>query len=326
VVSVRDLARTLTNSGLYYLFTNERLDLDPALTRALVDYQRITFNVLVLGKWPRAALLSPHYLICKRRSLNFVRQLRKQYQRQPPQSGFFKAALANHAAHPERKESDLEFAFLAPFWAGLDTLGSSLVFLIHQLVHNRELDFQVRSEIDRAVRDNEFHDIPAAAALRKLPKLFGLCMETLRLYPVGFGNGRNAARDFDFGGYHIRKGEDLLVLTSATHFDSHYFPRPKVFDIGRYAPPRNEHRTKYAFNPYGRGTHICLGAGMAESLMLTTVATLLHRFEFEAVAPKKRYPMIFDPSPTLSGAFKIRMRERITPVAASPDREQRERV
>ena len=100
VVSVRDLARTLTNSGLYYLFTNERLDLDPALTRALVDYQRITFNVLVLGKWPRAALLSPHYLICKRRSLNFVRQLRKQYQRQPPQSGFFKAALAQHAGPP----------------------------------------------------------------------------------------------------------------------------------------------------------------------------------------------------------------------------------
>jgi cytochrome P450 len=316
VVPVRDLTRTLTNSELYYLLTGERLDLNPKIAQALSDYQRITFNVLVLGKWPRLALMTPYYLLCKRRSLRFVRDLRRRFEREPPAKGFFKVALDRHKAHPERKSTELDFAFLAPFWAGLDTLGASLVFLINQLVNDEALLLRVRDELDTAVLALDYEAIPEAAQLRKLPLLYGLCMEILRVYPVAFGNGRTAARDFSLHGYTVAKGQDLLVLTSATHFDPRYFPKPHTFDIERYGEGRQEHRTKYAFNPYGRGPHICLGAAMAESLMLTTVATLIYYYEFSAREPGKQYPMIFDPSPTMSRDFQVNMKARVTPAWA----------
>lgn len=308
--SVRELARTLTNSELYYLLTGERLDLSPALGKALADYQRITFNVLVLGKWPRWMLKTPGYLLSKRRALAFVAGLRRRVEEGAPADGYFGAALARHRGDPSRADSELDFAFLAPFWAGLDTLGSSLVFLIQQLVLDRSLLERVRGELDDVMRGRGSAGIPPPDELRRLPLLFGLCMETLRLYPVAFANGRTATRDFEFQGYHIAKGQDVMILTSATHFENRYFKQPLEFDIERYSEPRNEHRTKYAFNPFGRGPHICLGAAMAESMMLTTVATLLREYEIAAAAPGRRYPMIFDPSPTLPATFEIRATSR----------------
>ena len=308
--SMRELARTLTNAELYYLLTGERLKLSPALGKALAEYQRITFNVLVLGKWPRLMLKTPGYLLSRRRALAFIARLRKRFEAEPPADGYFRAALERHRSDPARRAKELDFAFLAPFWAGLDTLGSSFVFLVQQLVLDRSLLERVRSELDEAIRKEGLSGIPSPETLRKLPLLYGLCMETLRLYPVAFASGRTAARDFTFQGYRIAKGQDVMILTSATHFENRYFKDPLEFDIERYSAPRNEHRTKYAFNPFGRGPHICLGAAMAESMMLTTVATLLRDYELEAAVPGKRYPMIFDPSPTLPAAFAVSVRRR----------------
>ena len=55
---------------------------------------------------------------------------------------------------------------------------------------------------------------------------------------------------------------------------------------------------------------------MAESLMLITAATLIYYYEFSAREPGKHYPMIFDPSPTLSGDFQVNIKARMTPTRA----------
>lgn len=308
VVSARSLTRTLTNNELYLLMTGNWPDVDPATARSISEYQRITFNVLVLGKWPRLMLLSPWYLWHKRQSFKFVRQLQVQFEKNPPASGFFKAVMELREKMPGFTSGDFDFLFLAPFWAGLDTLGAGLTFLLREVVENPAAAARVRQEIDAAVAD--YGTIPDADALRKLPELFGFCMEILRLYPVAFGNGRTAARDFEFKGYQIKKGEDLLVFTTSTHFDPAFFPEPDTFDVTRYRAEQNQHRQRYAFNPFGRGPHICLGAGMAESMMLTTVATLLYDYDIQTAQPGRKFDMIFDPSPTLSGRFCVRISKR----------------
>lgn len=303
IVSVRALTRTLTNSELYYLLTDEFPELDDRTAKSMAEYQRITFNVLSLGKWPRLMLWTPQYLYHKSISERFVRQLIHKYENNPPESGWFKVVL-DLQRQPGRTPGDLLANFFAPFWAGLDTLGASLTFLIQELVLDSGLLASASAELESAIAHNE-GEIPAPGQLRSLPILFGLCMEVLRKYPVAFGNGRTAAKDFNYEGFKIRKGEDLLVFTTATHFDEDYFPEPEAFETSRYSGEESQHRQRYAFNPYGRGPHICLGAAMAESMMLTTVATLLHHYRFEAVKPGKRYGMIFDPSPTLPSGFRV---------------------
>lgn len=305
-VSVRALTRTLTNSELYFLLTDEYPDLDERTAKSLAEYQRITFNVLSLGKWPKLMFWTPQYLYHKWVAERFVRGLMKKYEDQPAESGWFKVVTELQKL-PGRTAGDRMANFFAPFWAGLDTLGASLTFLFRELTENPELLARTRAELQKAVAENN-GQIPDANALRNLPTLFGLCMEILRLYPVAFGNGRTATKDFDYDGYRIRKGEDVLVFTTATHFEEQYFPDADKLDPGRCDPQNNQYRQRYAFNPYGRGPHICLGAAMAETMMLTTVATLLHDYDFEAARPGKHYEMIFDPSPTLPAAFKVDMR------------------
>ncbi|MAY36665.1 MAG: hypothetical protein CMN84_11255 [Spongiibacteraceae bacterium] len=307
-VSARSLTRTLTNSELFLLMTGNWPTVEPSVARSIAEYQRITFNVLVLGKWPRLMLLSPWYLWHKRQSFKFVRELQQQFETSPPTSGFFKAVMDIKGKMPGFTPGDYDFMFLAPFWAGLDTLGAGLTFLLREVVENPQATARLITELDQAVL--EHGGIPDAETLRKLPELFGFCMEILRLYPVAFGNGRSASKDFEFSGYKIKKGENLLVFTTSTHFDEAFFPNPECFDPRRYDKEHNQHRQRYAFNPFGRGPHICLGAGMAESMMLTTVATLLSEYNISAAEPGKHYDMIFDPSPTLSDRFKVRIQKR----------------
>lgn len=310
VISARDLTRTLTNSELYHLVTGESPDVDRATARSLAEYQRIVFNVMQLGKWPRLMFLTPQYLYHRHRAMRFVKGLIDEYRDNPPESGWFKIVLELQK-QPGRTEGDLLFNFFAPFWAGLDTLGSSLTFLLQELTHNEPLRKQLVEELDQAIADNG-GVLPDADALRSLPILFGICMEVLRLYPVAFANPRTAACDFEFKGFRIRKDEEVMIFTTATHFDAQHFKDPECFDVTRYGKARSEHRQRFVFNPYGRGPHICLGAAMAESMYLTTVATLFSSFDVQAVNTDKHYPMIFDPSPTLPYSFKIALSPRVS--------------
>ena len=123
---------------------------------------------------------------------------------------------------------------------------------------------------------------------------------------AAFGVYRQAGADFDFGGYRVARGTDVLVFTSATHTDARCFADPHRFDVERFRAPRNEHRLKFAFAPYGGGPHVCLGAGMGEALLVLSTATLLRELCFEPVIPNRRYGPIYDPSLSLDDAFRLR--------------------
>ena len=121
---------------------------------------------------------------------------------------------------------------------------------------------------------------------------------------------RQAAHDFEFQGFHVEQGNDVLVFMSSTHTDARYFVDPRRFELECFREPRNEHRRKFAFAPYGGGPHICLGAGMGEARLLLTVATLLRHLELECPADQLAYGAIFDPSLSLDDRFEVAVRGR----------------
>jgi len=68
------------------------------------------------------------------------------------------------------------------------------------------------------------------------------------------------------------------------HFLEELYPYPIQFDIDRFRVPRNEHRQRGAYAPFGLGDHTCLGAGIAEVQLIVKMAKLL-----------SLYTMQFDP-------------------------------
>jgi cytochrome P450 len=220
-------------------------------------------------------------------------------------SNFIDATHLASLEHPELfAENELLSAGLLPFFAGVDTVGQTNVFLLYELLRHPQLLERCRAEADRLFADGRLDP----RALRDAEDLNGAVNEALRLHPVAFAMPRTAARDFSFEGFRVDRGESVMVFTSACHFDASYFPEPERFDIDRHRPPRDEHRRPDVFAPWGRGPHQCLGAGLAGVQMTATLATILHHCELELAEPDREFPHVLRPSLSLGPDFKIRFK------------------
>lgn len=306
--SVRDLTRFLVNNLVSFSINGERNILEESFVNEIIDWQRQTFNRLVLKKWPSFMRFRPSYIRSQKKIWDYVGQVQEE-RRQHPTEDFVSFMMNAKKQSPELlTEGDVNFSTLLPLFGGADTVGTTTAFLIHELCFNPTVRARVSEAVDRAVESNN-GEIPDPEYLKDhVPELYGICMEILRLYPTAFSIGRTATQDFAFKGYRVPKGSEVLIVTTAAHFDERFYKNPLKLDIDRYLPPREEHKARYAFLPYGVGTHVCLGAGFSELLFLTVAATLIYYFDFEVADPNRQYEKIFDPSIGIEKAFKIRMK------------------
>lgn len=310
-VSVNRFSRALITRELSFLFTGEIFQLPPDLTESVGEYLKTLLNVKASKSLPGFVLKLPPFRKHEKLVKAFGADLLRRARLHLDEDSLFSMVIKRVDADPARRETELLPILLLPFIAGLDTLASSMTFLFYELLNNPALTARVRADVDAACAANG-GQLPAPEQMRHIPALFGVCQETLRRYPVAFATMRHAAKDFEYQGHHVTAGQQIIFFTGSPHFDPQLFPDPYKFDIDRFLEPRMEQRTRYAFSPYGRGPHICLGAAMAESIFLSTVACLLRYYEFSATEPGKQYRMTFSPGPCLPDKFRMTIRKRIT--------------
>lgn len=272
---------------------------------------RASLNALVAQRWPSVLLWSPGYRRAKRRMLALAqamvaeRRARSAPQARPDLIDDLLAEYANGSLG--LTEGDLLIGVLGPYVAGLDTVANTLSFLLWQLVRHPEIMAAAVAEIDAGFDPSA----PTAEQLKSLGVLHGAAMETLRMYPVAGVNARTAARSFTFMGYSVPGGTNVLLAGGVAHYLESLYPHPNDFDIARYQPPRNEHRVRGAFAPFGSGPHTCLGAGLADVQIAVTAATILSQLALEA-EPDARPRLRIDPTLTLGRHYKLRVAGRRT--------------
>jgi cytochrome P450 len=142
--------------------------------------------------------------------------------------------------------------------------------------------------------------------LRGMELLHASALETLRMYPVTPFTPRTAKVDFEFGGFRIPAGTEIMFANTLTHYLDAYFAEPQRFNIDRWlgdapSPAPN------TFTPYSLGAHTCLGAGLAEVLMMLNAAALLHRVTLELETPEYTAPIKTMPLPNPGGDFRLRV-------------------
>ena len=201
---------------------------------------------------------------------------------------------------------DIRFSAILPLFAGIDTLGQTINYALFELHRHPEIRSLLQKEID----DVFANGIPNTSQLKEMEVLNSVIMETLRIHPSAFGMVRTANQDFEFEGCVVKKGEDVVILTTASHFMKAYFRNPLTFDIDRYKAPRNEHRQRNVYAPFGRGPHTCLGAGMSESLLALSLGSILYNYKFETLDPSIEYKERISPTPSLGKQFKLRLKKR----------------
>lgn len=184
-------------------------------------------------------------------------------------------------------DNDLVAVPIAAYLAGFDTVASAISFLVYQLLSHPDYLEKVRQEYDELARATGGLVDPMKQKL-----LRAAFVETVRLNPPGSLVIRFAERDFQFGDYNLRKGDEIIVLIASHHLDEALFPEHDKFDPARFHGASEEVvLLKRNVLPFGSGNHRCTGAMVGELMAVEIVSNWLNHFEME-LAPAGIMPRV----------------------------------
>ena len=162
-------------------------------------------------------------------------------------------------------------------FAGIDTTGNTLGFLMYNLATNPEKQEKLRKECQSLDKNLTVKD------LNQLRYLKACIQETNRLTPTIAMNGRVIAEDMTLHGYHIPKGSMVMW---------NYFMNSETFpDHDKFIPERwienKEEICPHAARQFSHGPRMCIGKRFAELEFLLVMHKMMNNFRLEWVNPER---------------------------------------
>lgn len=163
---------------------------------------------------------------------------------------------------------------------------------IYQLSQNPDKQARLFAEL-RTFMPHRHGSVIDAAALERMPFLRACVKETLRMYPVVIGNGRNLQSDAVIAGYHVPKGTHVIFPHLVVSNLEQYFPEPHRFvperwmkrsdgdGSGELCPHAGQKIHPFVSLPFGYGRRMCIGRRFAENELHMLVAKLFRRYRID---------------------------------------------
>ncbi|KAL0902866.1 hypothetical protein M5K25_028459 [Dendrobium thyrsiflorum] len=190
---------------------------------------------------------------------------------------------------------------------GTDTSSNTIEFAMAEMMSKPETIKQAQEELDKVVgKDNVVEE-------SHLPNLHYLNMvikEVLRLHPaLPLLVPHCPSSSCSIGGFAVPKGSRVFINVWAIHRDETMWKDPLEFK-----PERWSYVSEFSYFPFGSGRRICAGISMAERMVLYSLASLLHSFDWKmpqgitkmdlsekfGIVLKKAKPLVLMPVPRLS--------------------------
>jgi len=190
--------------------------------------------------------------------------------------------------------------------AGHETGAISLCWLVYKLSKNPEIARKIRQEANKVI-DSKTPDYQTYQNLKFTQKVF---KEILRLYPPLWTVSREAREEDFLGHQKIPKGAIVMISPYTIHRHPKFWRNPEGFDPERFTEENENPRHKFAYFPFGGGSHLCLGNrfGMIDGVL--SLALICQKFDFELVTGQKICPT---PMTTLrpNGPMLIKVRKEM---------------
>ena len=229
-----------------------------AASRWSTDLNLVLSNVMAL----RLRLPGTRYwrALAARDRLRARLQQQIDQRRGQPADDLFSLLINNEDEEGRRlSDQDVVDHMFGVLFAAHDTTASALAMLCWQLAQDSELQDRLRAECEQVRSDCGSDRLPFSA-LDSLPQLDACFKETLRLYaPIQFLPRRSVSA-FEFQGRCVPGNTAILLAPQLSHLDPSLFPDPERFDARRFlsaTPP------PFAYVPFGKGSHMCLGMHFA---------------------------------------------------------------
>jgi retinoid hydroxylase len=158
---------------------------------------------------------------------------------------------------------------------------SMLVCFCMALAQNPEVLQLARSEQQGIAQEGTL----SLEQIKGMTYLNQVLQEVERLYPPVGAGFRSTIVPFEFQGYCVPVGWNVMYSIIGTHMDADIYPEPLRFDPDRFSADRAEHKKQeFSLIGFGGGARSCLGFAFAQTLVKVFAALLVRGYDWEMVA------------------------------------------
>ncbi|MDP9152250.1 MAG: cytochrome P450 [Myxococcota bacterium] len=283
--SVIDLASEMSRLALDVVGTTlfgsdvsaEAKEITAAL-RTAMDYVVRSVNSIVPlpPRWPTPSNLR-NKLAVRRLDATVYRMIRARQRTGSKPTDFLSMLLAARDTGDGKgmSERQVRDEAMTIFLAGHETTANTLTWAWYLLLQNPSVYQRLQEELDTASASGLTVD------LEQVPYVSQVLKETLRLYPPVYILGREAEREVRIGDYLVRKGTFVMINVLGIHRDRAYFDQPNEFRPERFTKELEAQLPRFAYQPFGSGPRVCIGASFASLEAQLALTTIARRVAFE---------------------------------------------
>ena len=186
-------------------------------------------------------------------------------------------------------------------FAGHETTATILTWSLECMLSRPQVLEGVLTELREVLGDRPIE----AEDLGKLPYLDAVIQESIRYRPIAPMAGiRLVKKPYAIGDHLLPEGTTVVQCFPAMTRRPELFANPDVFDTDHFYQRKFK---PFEWNPFGGGTRMCIGKGLAEVELKVVIATLLQHAQVELRQDKvvpRRHGFFFGPSKGLRIAVR----------------------